>query len=560
MSPIPPKKLRAEPEAEVINQDEVDRIRELLQLEGLRAQREGRERDLRQQKKPLQSYKPVLQPGAMSGIEKVADFMSVPLNDKDNNNNNDDDDDDDDDEDSELWEKAKEQMVQAVSSDKVHPFWKNPLDGNSLRGGIDRRMTELQQIKWLKSSANWPDIEADDWRGIKVLGMGGYGLVGLWKYIGSDPDVPKAIVVKQSPRYDRNLEDESDFLERLNVCESKHVPKLLRGFHTAKGGGSSDWDPDGDVSRIYLEYCEHGDMAGFIKKMYKRYSVTNPMPEAYIWRIFECLALALCVLAHGNEDLEGPGWNIEICHFDIKPQNILIGACDKDHPYTGVFKLADYGLAMRVPKHQPPSWLRDHAHRGTPGWLSIEQMMEHTITNRRYGTHTNIWVIALCMYSLIMRGRVVDTTKQPSRDIYGSRFKTVGVQIERTQYSKDLKDTILWCLAVDPHRRPEPRQLVKHIQSIIKEQFPDVPVPDDPLHADEAFLQGNGLPTPDVQSISSLSLAGLPEQFGRIDMANVPANIALPVYQGPSLHGRRDLGMRINDTSRRGLASAGSQV
>lgn len=45
------------------------------------------------------------------------------------------------------------------------------------------------------------------------------------------------------------------------------------------------------------------------------------MPEAYIWRIFECLALAVCVMATGSENLEGPAWNAEICHFDIKPQN-----------------------------------------------------------------------------------------------------------------------------------------------------------------------------------------------------------------------------------------------
>ena len=48
----------------------------------------------------------------------------------------------------------------------------------------------------------------------------------------------------------------------------------------------------------------------------------KPVPEEYIWLVWECLARGLCVLAYGNENLSGPRWlHPEIGHFDIKPNN-----------------------------------------------------------------------------------------------------------------------------------------------------------------------------------------------------------------------------------------------
>ena len=48
----------------------------------------------------------------------------------------------------------------------------------------------------------------------------------------------------------------------------------------------------------------------------------NPLPEANIWRVFECLAKGLCMLESGREDLTSEKWNkYPIGHFDIKPEN-----------------------------------------------------------------------------------------------------------------------------------------------------------------------------------------------------------------------------------------------
>lgn len=53
----------------------------------------------------------------------------------------------------------------------------------------------------------------------------------------------------------------------------------------------------------------------------RKYRADDPFPEGPMWRIFECLALGLLIIETGSEDLDGPGWDKEIVHCDIKPQN-----------------------------------------------------------------------------------------------------------------------------------------------------------------------------------------------------------------------------------------------
>lgn len=95
-----------------------------------------------------------------------------------------------------------------------------------------------------------------------------------------------------------------------------------------------------------------------------------------------------------------------------------------------------------------------------------------------------------------MRGRQVEWSTPVRRDIYGHRINVVGaVKLEKTAYSDDLKNTLLWCLAVNWERRPTARQLVKHIKDIISDKFPEVPSPGEPLHDPSTLLQERGPPS-----------------------------------------------------------------
>jgi hypothetical protein len=139
---------------------------------------------------------------------------------------------------------------------------------------------------WLERSVSWHGI-AGVWKGVKVLGNGSYGLCGLFEYQGSDQDMPKHIVVKQSGRPDTSLQNESRLLKRFGDTGTVHIVKMYKSYHQEGGTGTSaDFDPSPftyvhylgntydeskEVSRIYLEYCDRTDMSQLIKYLQTRF-------------------------------------------------------------------------------------------------------------------------------------------------------------------------------------------------------------------------------------------------------------------------------------------------
>lgn len=146
-------------------------------------------------------------------------------------------------------------------------IWHN-YAGNSAQPH-DWEVTPQEKRQWLASNPQWQHGLNYSWVGKKVLGRGGYGLVGLWECAMPNDEVKK-VVVKQSRRRDNSLRMESDFLRDLNTTGTRHVVKLLKRYHEEVGMGTSPWDSDKQIiSRIYLEHCEYGDMKGMIKQIGK---------------------------------------------------------------------------------------------------------------------------------------------------------------------------------------------------------------------------------------------------------------------------------------------------
>ena len=187
-----------------------------------------------------------------------------------------------------------------------------------------------EYTKWLGSESRWKDRVGKGWVANKVLGQGGYGIVGHWEYKGPDRDSKplKDVVVKQATtwrlggRKSEGLDEEADFLQTFLTSRTQHIVRIYRRIYKDIGAGTVKPDPTHEVHRIFLEFCPGGDLANFFNK--KKRDAQLPLSEIELWMIFHCLARALLVIHSGSENSgkNQPRWSRkEICHFDLKPQN-----------------------------------------------------------------------------------------------------------------------------------------------------------------------------------------------------------------------------------------------
>ena len=72
---------------------------------------------------------------------------------------------------------------------------------------------------------------------------------------------------------------------------------------------SGNYNPNREVNRLYIEYCEKGDLDGYTSKFDNRRQNLIFPTEEHVWRIFGCLAKACLVLETGSEDPDTPDPN-----------------------------------------------------------------------------------------------------------------------------------------------------------------------------------------------------------------------------------------------------------
>jgi len=156
-----------------------------------------------------------------------------------------------------------------------------------------RKMSRRQQEEWLRRSKTWDGLDPSIWKAKKIIGMGANGLVGLWEYKGADPNMPKRMVIKQG-QDDDGMGWESRFLKALATTESNHFVKLYKANHHVGGSGTSrkfdpipfhrngNWyEPRLEVNRLYLEFCENGDLQAYNEKWRDARKVDMYPPEEF---------------------------------------------------------------------------------------------------------------------------------------------------------------------------------------------------------------------------------------------------------------------------------------
>ncbi|KAA8570137.1 hypothetical protein EYC84_002467 [Monilinia fructicola] len=248
---------------------------------------------------------------------------------------------------------------------KPPPEQPSPSDWESYTlPSANRKQTET----WLRLSETWDQWPgfASTWEGVRHLGKGGAGSADLFRKIGCAEDtegMPAYVVVKQAERSDEDLLRESVLLQLFVERKTPHVLRIYRGYHEGEGvpprntGGMFEVGRENFrnrqkrvASRIYLEFCEKGDLERWTTEYIEKDGIV--IEEKVIWDIggFPCAI-----------------W--------ISSRQIM----------------ADFGLSAHVPRDpQDPGWLAHVADHMTVGWGAPEQFFPQ-MSNRSYSTPANVF-------------------------------------------------------------------------------------------------------------------------------------------------------------------------
>lgn len=142
--------------------------------------------------------------------------------------------------------------------------------GPNSNTGDDRKQA------WLLSEPQLETKLGTSWNGKKILGTGSFGIAGLWTLEISEENkdqLVRNVVVKQSGARTADVKamrEEATILKLFKGIETKHIVKmyedcvaeLLVGDQVNPIGGNGS-----NIARIFIEYCEGGDMRKFLKTL-----------------------------------------------------------------------------------------------------------------------------------------------------------------------------------------------------------------------------------------------------------------------------------------------------
>jgi serine/threonine protein kinase len=258
----------------------------------------------------------------------------------------------------------------------------------------------------------------------------------------------------------------------------------LRGY---KKGDKHKYDGDGNLShvhwRVYLDMFYAGDLANLIKKHNVKDPTKDdndpdvlipvqPIPEAYIWYVFMCIAEALLrfesvVQARPNARQEQD----EVLAFiDMKPANMLLDAPRGDrYPVYPKPLVSDFGASHIVRQGDPPL-----AHGGTMGFNAPEMSVKLKdggrvtgLPNKPLYSWTNVWQTGRtieCMMRLKPRLPYEDPEMVVDQDSWIKAYPPKYEKFPGFKYSDDLIDLVWRCQRFKPEQRPTPAELLQLIK------------------------------------------------------------------------------------------------
>ncbi|CAG1963149.1 unnamed protein product [Fusarium graminearum] len=445
---------------------------------------------------------------------------------------------------------------------------------------------------------------------VKVLAKGGQGYVSLWHVTFDDGSTKKVVIKKGlSPSFDPEKEAtfhlrykdaehttqvidlnqySKDIQEELLKKDPACRPRFMKGY---------PWDAK-RLGCAVFEYVAYGDVWKYMESIVP--GKKKKFPNQVLWGIMECFALALATVSYtpsfdGDntfekeyrraeeldkvEDLLGHGkraWYSEHdVHQDLEALNVLMGE-DPAHGNQPIFKLHDLGAFSECMRREWRTvtefkiWERRHYpkdHAVTPEQISkewdslpircekpeIQKMFCGSDFRRgtkcagRYGTWTNVFLIARVMESMITR----EIMRYPFRPLTHIRAdgstgpQTYGWVLQDQMHAwvdPELRDLLCMCLYENPADRPKPLEILMivkkwkdskdHDPTEVSKWWEDVrgPRPVMPYKPQKPTPNSNAMQQAAIDGIGFLALhsATKPNPKNQAPVVDQPAQSAKP--------------------------------
>lgn len=263
------------------------------------------------------------------------------------------------------------------------------------------------------------------------------------------------------------------------ATNGKHLPNEVVAMYNLRGLLGSETvvrirnfrlDTPSKMYRIYLEYCQFGDLYSFSDD-YRGDPVG--VPEPFLWHTFESLAVSGLLMEQGGLESNPINvWDV-IVHRDYKLANVFLGSPSLDR-YRGypMPKVSDFGLAALLAAANPRE-PQDFGNCGTPFRRAPEQTDKALDLAKPMllSSKTNVWGVGNVMWSLIENEDGDENLRWEDFDAYERRYASKKDRDEprfggraRKQYTNKIRQLIQQCVAYEPSERPTFKQILRLIR------------------------------------------------------------------------------------------------
>ena len=227
-------------------------------------------------------------------------------------------------------------------------------------------------------------------------------------------------VAVKTCKVDADLETSEKFLEEAYIMQKFEHPHIIRLIGICSK--SPIW--------IVMELARLGELRAYLRTHASRLKLETLLLYSYQ------LSTALSYLE-----------SKKFVHRDIAARNVLVS--------TPTFvKLADFGLSR---------WVDDQSfYHSTKGKLPIKWMAPESINFRRFTTASDVWMFAVCVWEILMKG------VKPFQGVKNNEVIEKLENRERLPLPPDcppnLYSLMSECWSYEPHKRPDFKTIKGNLQ------------------------------------------------------------------------------------------------